>query len=275
MEKDSFKTKYNKILVYEDSNVYLKLSIPVNYHENNDIKIVILNLLFYRIELNSKKLILYNEIEEIIENSDDGEILFTIMEFIREQNVSRKLTEKEHGKENNNGNEDISKNCNEKISDCAQINFPAESQTNSTFENHENSCDVENENDENYETNEGYDEMNFDYDEKNNHDCEKYKCKLKNSDKTNSNYSDEKNKSLSKNKLENLENLKIFHGSPSFEKKSQFLSHFAYVTSMDEVYEFRNIIVNDKKYSRATHNIFAYRFTCPKTGEFPYYFYRL
>ena len=36
VEKDSFKTKDNKILVYEDSNVYLKLSIPVNYHENND-----------------------------------------------------------------------------------------------------------------------------------------------------------------------------------------------------------------------------------------------
>ena len=35
---------------------------------------------------------------------------------------------------------------------------------------------------------------------------------------------------------------------------------------MDEVEQFRASIVSDRRYSRATHNIFAYRFTCPRTG---------
>lgn len=61
--------------------------------------------------------------------------------------------------------------------------------------------------------------------------------------------------------------IKVFHGVITIEKKSQFLSHFAYVTSLEEVNEFRSIILSDKKCSRATHNIFAYRFICPKSGK--------
>lgn len=62
------------------------------------------------------------------------------------------------------------------------------------------------------------------------------------------------------------EPIRVFHGEVTVEKKSQFLSHFAFVSSMDEVNEFRQIILDDKKCSRATHNIFAFRFICPRTG---------
>lgn len=58
----------------------------------------------------------------------------------------------------------------------------------------------------------------------------------------------------------------INHSKILVEKKSQFLSHFSYVYSMDDVNNFKNTIFNDKKYSSATHNIFAYRFTCESTG---------
>ena len=62
------------------------------------------------------------------------------------------------------------------------------------------------------------------------------------------------------------ESIRVFHGEVTIEKKSQFLSHFAFVSSMDEVNEFRQIILDDKKCSKATHNIFAFRFICPRTG---------
>jgi hypothetical protein len=52
----------------------------------------------------------------------------------------------------------------------------------------------------------------------------------------------------------------IIHGPVTIERKSVFQSHFAYVSSMEQVLEFRRVVVTDKKYSRATHNIFAYRF---------------
>ena len=61
--------------------------------------------------------------------------------------------------------------------------------------------------------------------------------------------------------------IKVYHGEVTMEKKSQFLSHFAYVTDMEAVNEFRSIVLSDKKCSRATHNIFAYRYTCPRTGD--------
>ena len=35
---------------------------------------------------------------------------------------------------------------------------------------------------------------------------------------------------------------------------------------MSDVETFRDMICQDKKYAKATHNIFAYRFTCPRTG---------
>jgi hypothetical protein len=58
----------------------------------------------------------------------------------------------------------------------------------------------------------------------------------------------------------------INHSKILVEKKSQFLSHFSYVNNMADVNNFKNTIFNDKKCSSATHNIFAYRFTCELTG---------
>lgn len=61
-------------------------------------------------------------------------------------------------------------------------------------------------------------------------------------------------------------NIKVIHGPITTETKSSFQSHFAEVHSMEDVRIFRQIVLSDKKVARATHNIFAYRFTCPKTG---------
>lgn len=58
----------------------------------------------------------------------------------------------------------------------------------------------------------------------------------------------------------------IFHGEPLVDKKSVFIAHFARVKSMEDVNAFRREIVSDKKYARATHNIFAYRFTSAVDG---------
>jgi hypothetical protein len=73
--------------------------------------------------------------------------------------------------------------------------------------------------------------------------------------------------------IDSPHNLEIIHGPVTMEKKSSFQSHFAYVSSMAEVEEFRSVVVTDKRYARATHNIFAYRFTCPKTGTLTEYIY--
>lgn len=76
-----------------------------------------------------------------------------------------------------------------------------------------------------------------------------------------------KNNHTSENeKITIKKKMNIFHGEQITEQKSRFISHFAYVTSTDEVKQFREEIVTDKKYGRATHNIFAYRFICPTTG---------
>lgn len=61
-------------------------------------------------------------------------------------------------------------------------------------------------------------------------------------------------------------NLHIIHGPVTTESKSSFQSHFAMVTSLEEVQLFRSVVYEDKRVARATHNIFAYRFTCPHTG---------
>ncbi len=58
----------------------------------------------------------------------------------------------------------------------------------------------------------------------------------------------------------------IHQGAPIVEKKSVFLASFAVVDSLEGVNRFRNILMSDKKIARATHNIMAYRFTCPRTG---------
>lgn len=55
--------------------------------------------------------------------------------------------------------------------------------------------------------------------------------------------------------------LEVHHGPTTTEQKSVFQSHFAVVRSMEEVNLFKSIVYEDKKVARATHNIFAYRFT--------------
>ena len=58
----------------------------------------------------------------------------------------------------------------------------------------------------------------------------------------------------------------IIHGEVTVERKSSFQTHLCRVQSMDEVLLFRSTIVADKRFARATHNIFAYRFTNTVTG---------
>lgn len=53
----------------------------------------------------------------------------------------------------------------------------------------------------------------------------------------------------------------VMHGSVSEVLKSTFQSHIAVVHSMEDIQLFREIVLSDKKTARATHNIFAYRFT--------------
>ena len=55
-------------------------------------------------------------------------------------------------------------------------------------------------------------------------------------------------------------------GEPVVERKSTFQAHFARVTSMAEVIAFRENLLADRKIARATHNIFAYRFTDAQSG---------
>jgi hypothetical protein len=56
----------------------------------------------------------------------------------------------------------------------------------------------------------------------------------------------------------------VIHGPVMVEQKSSFQAHIAAVHSMEEVMQFKRIVLSDKKIARATHNIFAYRFTCPR-----------
>jgi len=58
----------------------------------------------------------------------------------------------------------------------------------------------------------------------------------------------------------------VTQGPATVERKSTFISHLSAVRSMEEVQEFRALVTTDKRFARATHNIFAYRFTCPSTG---------
>lgn len=60
--------------------------------------------------------------------------------------------------------------------------------------------------------------------------------------------------------------LAIYHSTALVERKSTFIAHCCEVRSMDQVLEFRCIVLADKRYGRATHNIFAYRFTCGVSG---------
>ena len=58
--------------------------------------------------------------------------------------------------------------------------------------------------------------------------------------------------------------LDIYHGDIIEERKSKFQAHFAKVNSVEEVISFKRAICEDSKCSKATHNIFAYRFLCPE-----------
>jgi hypothetical protein len=53
----------------------------------------------------------------------------------------------------------------------------------------------------------------------------------------------------------------IHHGPITTERKSSFQSHFSTVQNMSEVNDFWSAVMSDKRVARATHNIFAYRFT--------------
>lgn len=66
--------------------------------------------------------------------------------------------------------------------------------------------------------------------------------------------------------LDTRSNLNIIHGPVTTEQKSSFQAHICYVRSMDDVAEFRTSVLSDKRVARATHNIFAYRFSCDAIG---------
>jgi putative IMPACT (imprinted ancient) family translation regulator len=69
-----------------------------------------------------------------------------------------------------------------------------------------------------------------------------------------------------KSSIGHMSNVEVIHGPIIEDRKSQFQAHFSVVTSMDDVHSFREVVLSDRKVARATHNIFAYRFTCPRTG---------
>ena len=65
----------------------------------------------------------------------------------------------------------------------------------------------------------------------------------------------------------------VIHGPITIETKSSFQSHIAQVTCMEDVIEFKRIVLSDKRVARATHNIFAYRFVCSKGSGIVYHDY--
>lgn len=58
----------------------------------------------------------------------------------------------------------------------------------------------------------------------------------------------------------------VIHGPVTIENQSQFQAHLSTVSSMEDVFRFRESILCDRKVARATHNVFAYRYTCSTTG---------
>jgi hypothetical protein len=58
--------------------------------------------------------------------------------------------------------------------------------------------------------------------------------------------------------------IQVIHGPIMVEQKSSFQSHIAEVHSMEDVLQFKQAVLSDKRVARATHNIFAFRFTCSK-----------
>jgi putative IMPACT (imprinted ancient) family translation regulator len=74
------------------------------------------------------------------------------------------------------------------------------------------------------------------------------------------------NKATEINTINQVDEVEVIHGPITIENLSQFQAHLAKVSSMEQVSTFKKTVLSDKKCARATHNIFAYRFTCPHTG---------
>lgn len=180
----------------------MKLSIPLSYPEK--FCVTILNLSFHSTDntvSNESKVLISNELNLILSRNNGEEVLFDIINHLREQIIAKELS----GTRDQRGETDLGS---------------ADSNDEGVLRNREES--------------------------KSTSDPEYTSSDVK--------YSVP------------LESMRVFHGEITIEKKSQFLSHFAFVSSMEEVNEFRQIILDDKKCAKATHNIFAFRFICPRTG---------
>jgi hypothetical protein len=57
----------------------------------------------------------------------------------------------------------------------------------------------------------------------------------------------------------------IYHGEPLIDRKSVFQAHLAPVNSVDEAMNILSTLKSDRKISRATHNMYAYRIVIPST----------
>ncbi|XP_076264364.1 protein IMPACT-like [Rhynchophorus ferrugineus] len=73
--------------------------------------------------------------------------------------------------------------------------------------------------------------------------------------------------SVSSNNVECKSNtkLKITHGSIITDRKSTFQGHVCEISSSQNVSDFLNILLENRKIAQATHNILAYRVKCDKT----------
>ncbi|MDP2434662.1 MAG: YigZ family protein [archaeon] len=55
----------------------------------------------------------------------------------------------------------------------------------------------------------------------------------------------------------------IVHTEPILDRKSSFQAHAAVLTSVAQAHAVRHFLVTDKRLSKATHNVFAFRFFDP------------
>lgn len=189
------------------------LKIPIAYFESNEAPIQIMNISFFsnNNETNLNKMFVTQEIEELLLNNQNEEMLYVIIEFLRNKFEFDSSTD--------NNDEDIN------ITDL-QV-----------------------------------------YDNDSYHNENKKEGKEKNVEDNNihKNQKNKNNNVKARSELGEID-ITIYHSAVITEKKSQFMSHFSYVNNMNEVNEFRDIIICDRKYSRATHNVFAYTFISPDSG---------
>jgi len=71
----------------------------------------------------------------------------------------------------------------------------------------------------------------------------------------------------------NNNTINIKHGEPITDRKSTFQAHLCHVESMNDVLLFKSIILSNKKYNNATHNIFAYRYIDKNNNNIIYHDY--